>query len=561
MSRKLLALIVLLFLIIAVLAGVLIHAQKRSLPGGPLMPGRTTDKKSGSPDASDRESRTTVSALGRLEPEGEVIEVNAAEVDRLERLTVQEGETVESGAVLGYLERHAVRLAEKNQAASQLEEAKKRYEAEKAYGEALVKEAELALQRAEEILPVEVRIEELGILQKEELLLQDLKAQEVRVTQLQAQLAAETALHRAQIREAELRVQEVESLFPINVQAQEAVLRQFQAEYAHAKSDLERLDKLTQGKTITDEEVQRKSSLMNQSLERMKNAEAVLARIKSAHAIDTVAASAQLETAKARLQSTESQIVIQLQAAIADLEKLRRRLAMETLGRRPRPGSDAAGSEKPSPDPFADLNNALLLVEKLKKSTLVEQELARAKLAAARSNLARTLNNIPIDSLEKSLQLAQARLEWSILKAPSAGEILKIFIRPGEQTGSSPILKMGNTRQMYAVAEVYETDIGLVRKGQPASVSSPALRQPIDGEVEHIGRMIFKNDVLSVDPAADTDARVIEVRIKLRDSFSAASLTNLQVDVRIQVGPGSTARGGSGYVPPVSDAVARFTSP
>ncbi|NJN23143.1 MAG: hypothetical protein HC810_00345 [Acaryochloridaceae cyanobacterium RL_2_7] len=45
-----------------------------------------------------------------------------------------------------------------------------------------------------------------------------------------------------------------------------------------------------------------------------------------------------------------------------------------------------------------------------------------------------------------------------------------------------------------------------------------------------------KNDVLSTDPAADTDARVIEVKIKLRDSQKVANLTNLQVNVLIDKG-------------------------
>jgi len=44
---------------------------------------------------------------------------------------------------------------------------------------------------------------------------------------------------------------------------------------------------------------------------------------------------------------------------------------------------------------------------------------------------------------------------------------------------------------------------------------------------------IGKKDVLSVDPAAKTDARVVEVRILLDDAAAAAGLTNLEVDVAI----------------------------
>ena len=45
--------------------------------------------------------------------------------------------------------------------------------------------------------------------------------------------------------------------------------------------------------------------------------------------------------------------------------------------------------------------------------------------------------------------------------------------------------------------------------------------------------MIYKNDVLNIDPAAKTDARVIEVRIELDDPERTSRLSNLTVDVLI----------------------------
>ena len=86
---------------------------------------------------------------------------------------------------------------------------------------------------------------------------------------------------------------------------------------------------------------------------------------------------------------------------------------------------------------------------------------------------------------------------------------------------------------MYAVAEVYETDIGRVRVGQPAVVHSPALLHELAGEVERIGLKVGKKDVLSTDPVADADARVVEVRIRLAEPERAASLTNLRVEVLV----------------------------
>ena len=45
--------------------------------------------------------------------------------------------------------------------------------------------------------------------------------------------------------------------------------------------------------------------------------------------------------------------------------------------------------------------------------------------------------------------------------------------------------------------------------------------------------MVFKNDVLNVDPAARADARIVEVWIELDDASLTERLTNLTVDVLI----------------------------
>jgi HlyD family secretion protein len=142
-----------------------------------------------------------------------------------------------------------------------------------------------------------------------------------------------------------------------------------------------------------------------------------------------------------------------------------------------------------------------------------------------------------IASATSNLKLANAKLEKVIIRAPRAGQILKIFTHQGEAIGDNGLLQMGNTRQMYVVAEVYETDIGKVRVGQMATITSSAFPTPLQGQVERVGLRIGKNDVLNTDPAANTDVRVVEVRIRLNESRLVAGLTNLQVDVAIQPQP------------------------
>jgi HlyD family secretion protein len=87
------------------------------------------------------------------------------------------------------------------------------------------------------------------------------------------------------------------------------------------------------------------------------------------------------------------------------------------------------------------------------------------------------------------------------------------------------------------VAEVYESDVARVKVGQKATITSRngAFTDTLTGQVEEIGWQIFKNNVLDDDPAANADARVVEVKIRLDNSDRVESLTNLQVDVTINI--------------------------
>jgi HlyD family secretion protein len=132
------------------------------------------------------------------------------------------------------------------------------------------------------------------------------------------------------------------------------------------------------------------------------------------------------------------------------------------------------------------------------------------------------------------VQSAQAEMELAAVRSPITGTVLKIHARTGERVGPDGIADIGETDQMYAVAEVYETDVSRVRVGKRATVSSPAFAEPVHGVVERVGREVGKQDVLSTDPAAKTDARVVEVRVRLDEAKEVAGLTNLEAEVAIE---------------------------
>lgn len=185
---------------------------------------------------------------------------------------------------------------------------------------------------------------------------------------------------------------------------------------------------------------------------------------------------------------------------------------------------------------LAELEESKLTLERLHEQLRLDEVVAKAEAQSARSQSHRDVTAIAVSSAQANLTLAQAELEQSIIRAPVSGTILKIVTRPGERVTSDPIVQMGDTRQMYALAEIYETDVRFVRIGQTARLTSPALPEPLVGTVDEISLIVDRNSVLDIDPAAPIDSRVVEVRIRLENSELASQFVNLQVTVIIDIG-------------------------
>ncbi|MCU0567723.1 MAG: HlyD family efflux transporter periplasmic adaptor subunit [Oculatellaceae cyanobacterium Prado106] len=271
-----------------------------------------------------------------------------------------------------------------------------------------------------------------------------------------------------------------------------------------------------------------------------------LAEAKQRLAATTQFAKAQIDEAQTRIQQVQQPGSAELEGQRATVRQLQAELTLtqQDLARQQSLQQQGAISQQDLDQQVSTaqqaqerLKNAEARLSQLEAEQRANVQNAQAQLQAQQANLPLSQVQAQVQSSQQNLNLAEARLQRTIIRAPSAGRVLRVITRAGEAIDQQGILDLGDTSQMFVVAEVYETDVPLVRVGQNATIISRngAFKEPLTGRVSEIGWQIFKNNVLDDDPAAIADARVVEVRIQVDDSKAVEALTNLQVDVKIDV--------------------------
>lgn len=178
-----------------------------------------------------------------------------------------------------------------------------------------------------------------------------------------------------------------------------------------------------------------------------------------------------------------------------------------------------------------------LLAQRLASEEEVEQSRGEAQArsaSCAAAHVATEVARAAIEVARARTALREAELQRAFIRAPFAGRVLRVVAEPGEYVGEQGFLELGRVERMFAIAEVYETDIGRVSLGQRADVFSDVLPATLEGTVQFVRPKVAKQDEIGTDPAARKDARIIEVGVLLDDSTDAGVLTNHQVEVRFK---------------------------
>ena len=412
----------------------------------------------------------SVTALGRLEPQGEVIKLSAPssiEGARVATLLVKQGDRVKAGQTVAILDSR-----DRYQAA--LEQAKKEVEvarANLAKVKAGAKAGEISAQRAE---IARLQAQRVG----------QITSQRAEINRLQAQLAGDRTSLQATI----ARWQEQ---LAGEQRRQRETINRLQAQLQNAQSDFNRYQLLSQNGAVAASrfdskrlELETARRQLNEARENLSQAEATLTQ--------------QINEAKANLTRTEATLNQQIKEA-----QVNQNTTAETLEEQIR----QAG---------ATLNQIT--------------EVRPTDVQAAQAE---------IDRAQAAVKKAQADLDLAFVRSPVNGQVLKIHTRPGESINTNGIVEVGQTDQMFVVAEIYESDIAKVKLGQEATVTSEtnAFAGELKGTVDQIGLQIGKKDILSTDPTADVDSRVVEVKIRLtpESSSKVGGLTYSKVVIKIPI--------------------------
>lgn len=368
----------------------------------------------------------TVTALGRLEPKGTVIQLSAPtsnQGSRVEKLLVQEGDKVKTGQVIAILD-NLPRL----QAAYQ-------------EAQAAVKIAQVNLEKVKQGAKIgEIQAQTAEIARIEAQKLGDETGQREAVARIEAQWQGETA-------------------------AQRATINRLQAELKNAQVELKRYQQLYRDGAISQSLFDSKNLTVDTITQQLREARANLQRIDST-------GSRQINEAKNALNRIQNTSSKQITSAKATLDKI--------------------------------------------------AEVRPVDVAAAQAELSRTI---------AAAKQAKANVDQAYVKSPQNGVIFDIYTRAGEAVSNNGIVEIGQTNQMYAVAEVYQSDISKIKHQQKVKISSISLPEELLGTVKTIGWKVQRQNVINSDPSENIDSRVVEVHIKLdqESSNKAKQLTNLQI--------------------------------
>ncbi|MEG3918649.1 efflux RND transporter periplasmic adaptor subunit [Microcoleus sp. T3_A4] len=461
----------------------------------------------------------TISANGTIVPERSV-NVSPKTSGMLKSLLVKEGDKVEQGQILAYMDDSNLQ-GQLTQTRGQLAAAEANLEKlvngtrsqDIAVAKAVLAEQQASLEklvngnRTQDIAVAEAALaEQQATLQK---LLNGNRTQDIAVAE-------------AQLAEQQANLQKLlKGNRPEDIAQAIAQLRD--AEYAknQAEEDFQRNQELYNAGAIALQVVNNSRTARDRSQTQVRQAEQAVALLQAGARPEEIA------SARAAVEQKRQALTLarsgarpeEIAAGRAAVEQKRQALALARSGARPEDiaGGQAAVEQK---------QQALALLEAGSRPEDIAQ--ARAQVLAARG----------------SLQSVQAQVNDTVLRAPFTGTVTRKYADPGafvtpttagsavSSATSSSILSLASKNQL--VANVAETNISQIRMGQAASIQADAFAgKTFTGKITQISpQSIVQQNVTSFEVKAaiiNDDKQILRSGMNVNVEFKAGELKNVLV--------------------------------
>ncbi|MEH2420679.1 MAG: ABC exporter membrane fusion protein [Nostoc sp.] len=250
---------------------------------------------------------------------------------------------------------------------------------------------------------------------------------------------------------------------------------------------------------------------------------AAIARLKAEHLGDINAQTATIERFQAEVRNAQAEDEryqqLSQQGAISTSQRDSKRLNLET-------------AQKSLQETQAQLNRTQSSSQQqVKEATATLNEISEVRGVDVE------VVQAEVNRAVAAMNLAKVNLNQAEVRSPQNGQIFEIHTHPGEVVSNDGIADIGQTNQMYVIAEVYESDISKVHSGQQVRVFGDYLPIELQGIVDRKGLQVRRQNVINTDPVSNIDNRVVEVHIQLDEASSrkAATLTNMQVKAVIEL--------------------------
>jgi HlyD family secretion protein len=158
------------------------------------------------------------------------------------------------------------------------------------------------------------------------------------------------------------------------------------------------------------------------------------------------------------------------------------------------------------------------------ETAIADQGLERQKvrLALLKTTLENDLAQHEIDmaNTQSRIDSAKRTLEDALVRSPLDGVVVQIFSRQGERVSPAGIVKIVDMAQLRVLADVDELHVSRLKPGGKVDVTFRGNNDVYKGTIERIAPTVKRMQRVEPDGGSSTDARVVQVEIKIDDTSS-----------------------------------------